>query len=175
MNRIVWRCALACIAIAASGFATAQPNAFDAIDEVVTREIVAGKAPGAVVLVGNRDSVLYRGAFGQRALKPVREAMTVDTIFDLASLTKVIATTMIRPARRIRWRYAARLRCGPEESVPAQNAETYATSGHCRVRAVASRMIMLLSTLVSRVTFRLGGRASHVRGVVMQSKGMTPS
>ncbi len=94
MNRIVWRCALACIAIAASGFATAQPNAFDAIDEVVTREIVAGKAPGAVVLVGNRDSVLYRGAFGQRALKPVREAMTVDTIFDLASLTKVIATTI---------------------------------------------------------------------------------
>ncbi|MFN0304103.1 MAG: exo-beta-N-acetylmuramidase NamZ domain-containing protein [Burkholderiales bacterium] len=94
MNRIVRRCALAFIAIAASGFATGQPNAFDAIDEVVTREIVAGKAPGAVVLAGNRDSVVYRRAFGQRALKPVRETMTVDTIFDLASLTKVIATTI---------------------------------------------------------------------------------
>ena len=94
MNRFFWWGALAFIAIAGSGFATAQPNTFDAIDAVVTREISAGNAPGAVVLVGNRTSVLYRRAFGQRSLKPVREAMTVDTIFDLASLTKVIATTI---------------------------------------------------------------------------------
>ncbi|MFM9883629.1 MAG: exo-beta-N-acetylmuramidase NamZ domain-containing protein [Burkholderiales bacterium] len=94
MNRFVRRCAIAFIAMATAGFATAQPNGFDAIDAVVTREIAAGKAPGAVVLVGNRTSVVYRRAFGQRSLRPVREAMTVDTIFDLASLTKVIATTI---------------------------------------------------------------------------------
>jgi uncharacterized protein YbbC (DUF1343 family)/CubicO group peptidase (beta-lactamase class C family) len=37
--------------------------------------------------------VIYRKAFGNRALEPRREAMTVDTIFDVASLTKVVATT----------------------------------------------------------------------------------
>ena len=37
--------------------------------------------------------MIYRKAFGERSLEPRREAMTVDTIFDLASLTKVIATT----------------------------------------------------------------------------------
>jgi len=49
--------------------------------------------PGAVVLIGHNGQVAYRKAFGSRALEPRREAMTVDTIFDLASLTKVIATT----------------------------------------------------------------------------------
>jgi len=38
--------------------------------------------------------VIYRKAFGNRALEPRREAMTLDTIFDIASLTKVVATTM---------------------------------------------------------------------------------
>ena len=37
--------------------------------------------------------MVYRKAYGRRALVPRREAMTADTIFDLASLTKVIATT----------------------------------------------------------------------------------
>ena len=36
---------------------------------------------------------MYRKAYGERALVPAREAMTVDTIFDLASLTKIVATT----------------------------------------------------------------------------------
>ena len=49
--------------------------------------------PGAVVLVGRGDTVVYRRAFGQRAVAPAAEAMTEDTIFDLASLTKVVATT----------------------------------------------------------------------------------
>jgi uncharacterized protein YbbC (DUF1343 family)/CubicO group peptidase (beta-lactamase class C family) len=45
------------------------------------------------LLVGHNGKVIYRKAFGNRALEPRREAMTIDTIFDLASLTKVIATT----------------------------------------------------------------------------------
>ncbi|HLO07993.1 MAG TPA: serine hydrolase domain-containing protein, partial [Terriglobales bacterium] len=49
--------------------------------------------PGAVLLVGHDGQVIYRKAFGNRALEPRREPMTADTIFDLASLTKVIATT----------------------------------------------------------------------------------
>jgi uncharacterized protein YbbC (DUF1343 family)/CubicO group peptidase (beta-lactamase class C family) len=46
-----------------------------------------------VLVVGHNGAVIYRKAYGSRALEPKRELMTLDTIFDLASLTKVIATT----------------------------------------------------------------------------------
>src|SRR5439155_8045884 len=49
--------------------------------------------PGAVVLVGRTDAVHYHAAFGHRAVEPNAEATTEDTIFDLASLTKVVSTT----------------------------------------------------------------------------------
>jgi uncharacterized protein YbbC (DUF1343 family)/CubicO group peptidase (beta-lactamase class C family) len=65
----------------------------DAIEWVVEREIDGGRIPGAVVLIGDRDRVLYRRAFGRRAVRPQPEAMTENTVFDLASLTKVVATT----------------------------------------------------------------------------------
>ena len=63
------------------------------IDDLVEEAIREGRLPGAVVLVGQNDKILYRKAFGHRALVPVIEPMTVDTVFDLASLTKVVATT----------------------------------------------------------------------------------
>ena len=62
------------------------------IDEAVTAEIAKKQLPGAVVLVGRQGKIVYRKAFGNRALEPNVEAMTPDTIFDLASLTKVVAT-----------------------------------------------------------------------------------
>ena len=64
-----------------------------AIDGIVEEAIRDGKTPGAVVLVGHRGQVVYHRAFGHRALEPKRHPMTVDTIFDLGSLTKVVATT----------------------------------------------------------------------------------
>lgn len=63
------------------------------IDALVENAIRDGKTPGAVVLVGNDDRVVYRRAFGWRSLKPEKSRMTADTIFDVASLTKVVATT----------------------------------------------------------------------------------
>jgi CubicO group peptidase (beta-lactamase class C family) len=51
------------------------------------------QCPGAVVVVGNNGHVVYRRAFGFRSLVPARRPMTLTTIFDMASLTKVIATT----------------------------------------------------------------------------------
>jgi uncharacterized protein YbbC (DUF1343 family)/CubicO group peptidase (beta-lactamase class C family) len=73
----------------------AQPasNRFAAIDNVVEEAIAAKQTPGAIVLVGRGDAVLYEKAYGQRAVVPAAEAMTADTIFDVASLTKVVATT----------------------------------------------------------------------------------
>jgi uncharacterized protein YbbC (DUF1343 family)/CubicO group peptidase (beta-lactamase class C family) len=65
----------------------------DAIEPIVLEAIQEKKLPGAVVLVGHHDRIIYQKAFGNRALVPAVEPMTLDTIFDLASLTKVVATT----------------------------------------------------------------------------------
>jgi uncharacterized protein YbbC (DUF1343 family)/CubicO group peptidase (beta-lactamase class C family) len=62
-------------------------------DAVIEQSIHEGNIPGAVLLVGHNGHVVYRKAYGNRALEPRRAPMTLDTIFDLASLTKVIATT----------------------------------------------------------------------------------
>src|ERR1044072_2374162 len=62
------------------------------IDAAVNDAIGRGETPGAVVLVARRGGVVWRKAYGSRALVPTREQMTADTIFDLASLTKVVAT-----------------------------------------------------------------------------------
>ncbi len=62
------------------------------IDEAVNDSIKRKETPGAVVLVGRKGKIVYRKAFGNRAVEPQTEAMTVDTIFDMASLTKVVAT-----------------------------------------------------------------------------------
>jgi uncharacterized protein YbbC (DUF1343 family) len=62
------------------------------IEGLVQDAIASGSVPGAVVVVGRHDRVLYRRAFGSRELEPDRVAMTIDTLFDLASLTKPIAT-----------------------------------------------------------------------------------
>jgi uncharacterized protein YbbC (DUF1343 family)/CubicO group peptidase (beta-lactamase class C family) len=63
------------------------------VDAVIEQAIHDGNIPGAVLLVGHNGQVIYRKAYGNRALEPRREPMTLETIFDLASLTKVVATT----------------------------------------------------------------------------------
>jgi uncharacterized protein YbbC (DUF1343 family)/CubicO group peptidase (beta-lactamase class C family) len=63
------------------------------IDAVARQEIASGGFPGAVILVGHQGAIVYRKSFGYRSLVPQRQPMTADTIFDLASLTKVVATT----------------------------------------------------------------------------------
>ncbi len=66
---------------------------FAAIRGIVEKAMDDGQIPGAVVLVGNQGRVVYREAFGYRSLVPEKSAMTTDTIFDISSLTKVVATT----------------------------------------------------------------------------------
>ena len=73
---------------AQEGFPGAQ-----AADEQINEAVKTGLIPGGVLLIGHDGAVVYRKAYGERALIPQRETMTVDTIFDAASLTKVVATT----------------------------------------------------------------------------------
>ena len=67
----------------------------DAAEAVLTEAIAAGAFPAAAVEVGRRDRVLWRSAFGRLTHQPEAAAATTDTIFDLASLTKVIATSTL--------------------------------------------------------------------------------
>lgn len=62
------------------------------IAPVINHGIQSGQYPGAIVLVSHRNQIIYRGVFGNRRIEPNIEALTFDTLFDLASLTKVVAT-----------------------------------------------------------------------------------
>lgn len=62
------------------------------IDAAVADAIASQSLPGAVIVAGRHDRVLFRRAYGFRQVEPDRSTMTLDTIFDLASLTKPIAT-----------------------------------------------------------------------------------
>lgn len=82
------------LALALTAWASAADfSGGPALDAVIDQAVHDGLIPGAVLIVGHDGEILYRQAYGSRALVPSREAMTVDTIFDAASLTKVIATT----------------------------------------------------------------------------------
>ena len=70
-----------------------DPDPFAPIAGLVQAAIARHELPGAVVLIGRGDQVVYHQPFGDRAVLPAREPMTEDTMFDLASLTKVVATT----------------------------------------------------------------------------------
>jgi CubicO group peptidase (beta-lactamase class C family) len=66
---------------------------FARVGQEIEQAITAGAFPGAVILVSRGGRVLYHAAFGARSLEPERAPMHPDTIFDLSSLTKPLATT----------------------------------------------------------------------------------
>ncbi len=99
-----FRCTATAVALALIGCASAAsaqpaPSApydltrLERIDALVDEAIAARALPGAVVVVGHASGVVWQTTRGQRAVQPAPEAMTADTIFDVASLTKVVATT----------------------------------------------------------------------------------
>lgn len=91
------------LSFALQSFATTLPRARPArvamsterlagMDQLIEQSIAQHQLPGAVVLVARKGRAIWRKAYGSRAVAPSREPMTADTIFDLASLTKVVAT-----------------------------------------------------------------------------------
>jgi uncharacterized protein YbbC (DUF1343 family)/CubicO group peptidase (beta-lactamase class C family) len=91
------RVSLLLVALLAGCASTAARQAFDptqlrAIDATIDAAIAAHELPGGIFHL-ERDGAVYQRAYGHRALVPTPERMTDDTIFDAASLTKVVATT----------------------------------------------------------------------------------
>jgi CubicO group peptidase (beta-lactamase class C family) len=84
---------LCCATLAAAALSAQTFSGGPAVDAAINLAIEQGRLPGAVLIVGHDGQVVYRKAYGKRALVPVPETMTADTIFDCASLTKVVATT----------------------------------------------------------------------------------
>jgi uncharacterized protein YbbC (DUF1343 family)/CubicO group peptidase (beta-lactamase class C family) len=76
----------------ATAAAAFHPAKLTAIDDAITRAIAARQIPGGVLWI-ERAGETYRKAYGHRALTPAPDLATEDTIYDAASLTKVVATT----------------------------------------------------------------------------------
>src|SRR5688572_18942035 len=100
---MVWISLCLCVSVVQFSFGQGLPMAapqsvgmnaakLNQIETLVNADIADKKVPGAVVIVGHKGKIVYRKAFGNRSLVPTVEKMTVDTIFDVASLTKPIAT-----------------------------------------------------------------------------------
>ncbi|MFM7184343.1 MAG: exo-beta-N-acetylmuramidase NamZ domain-containing protein [Planctomycetota bacterium] len=74
---------------AAAGFDAAR---LATVDGLVEPALAETKMPGCVVCIGRREGIAMLKAYGRRAVAPADEPMTTDTVFDLASLTKPVAT-----------------------------------------------------------------------------------
>ncbi|MEX2671589.1 MAG: serine hydrolase domain-containing protein [Phycisphaeraceae bacterium] len=91
---------MGCSAPAEKAAVASPPPTFDLeqmvpVDEAIRAAVEAGDIPGAVLLVGASPHTLYHKAYGHRAVQPETEQMTHDTIFDLASLSKVFSATAV--------------------------------------------------------------------------------
>ncbi len=75
--------------------ASDQAQRFAAVDAIVQEAIAKRQIPGAVIVVGHDGRIVYRKAFGQRKVTRPREPMTLDTVFDIASLTKTFTAVCV--------------------------------------------------------------------------------
>src|SRR5688572_11774923 len=89
MNR-VFTVLVLCVSLAIAADAGFNRAKLADIDAAITAAIGESRLPGGVFWL-ERKGEHYSKAYGQRALVPARETMTTDTIFDAASLTKVVA------------------------------------------------------------------------------------
>ena len=86
--------ALACLTLGfAHGAVPAafRPEVIAQLDAAITSAVASQKLPGAVLWI-EHHGLIHQQAYGQRSVEPAREAMTLDTVFDVSSLTKVLAT-----------------------------------------------------------------------------------
>ncbi len=84
---------------AGDGIAVADPESLNVsrwrlerIDRIVEEGIRRGEMPGAVVVIGYRGQIVFERAYGLRQVEPEPVPMTADSVFDLASITKPVAT-----------------------------------------------------------------------------------
>ena len=105
MKRFVFCLALVAVVMGAvfcAGMKGVQPAAKSiegtalacTLDSIVNAAVAVQDIPGAVLCIVEGDQVIYEKAYGYRQVYPTPEPMTTNTIFDLASLSKVVGTGM---------------------------------------------------------------------------------
>jgi serine-type D-Ala-D-Ala carboxypeptidase len=67
----------------------------EAVAKLLVDEVEIGSFPGAVWMVGDRTQPIASGAIGHSVLKPAKIPLSIDTIFDVASLTKPLITAAL--------------------------------------------------------------------------------
>src|ERR1043165_6208931 len=72
-----------------------MPSANTQLSNLLQQHIEAGEFPSAVYLVGERDQIIYEDALGFSVVEPYRVANKIDTIYDLASLSKPLVTSLL--------------------------------------------------------------------------------
>jgi CubicO group peptidase (beta-lactamase class C family) len=128
MDAIAWRTGIVCGVLAVTlGGIPARAQSFREIDAAVQDGIQKGIYPGAVVVIGRRDSVLYARGYGRFTWSPSSPVPSPDsTLWDVASITKVVSTASVAmrlvdqgkldldsPVRR----YLPRFSGGPKDQV----------------------------------------------------------
>ncbi len=93
VRRMIVRTAALCAAMAGAGSSSAAAQSFAQVDAAVRDGIERGLYPGAVVIVGRRDSILYTRGYGHYTWSRTSRVPDADsTLWDIASITKVVAT-----------------------------------------------------------------------------------
>jgi CubicO group peptidase (beta-lactamase class C family) len=96
MDSISWRAILVCGALTVSLGTPARGQSFAQIDAAVQDGIRKGIYPGAVVVIGRRDSLMYARGYGHFTWSPSSPTPDPDsTLWDVASITKVVSTTSV--------------------------------------------------------------------------------
>jgi uncharacterized protein YbbC (DUF1343 family)/CubicO group peptidase (beta-lactamase class C family) len=81
------------LALLSLGLCSGQTANFSDIDAMVQDAVQTNLIPGAVLVIGHNNQVVFQKSYGFRSLAPTREPMEMNTIFDIASLSKVTGTT----------------------------------------------------------------------------------
>lgn len=71
-----------------------NPEKLAQVDSVINEAITAKEIPGAVLSVVRGNDIVYLKAYGNKSVVPTVEPMTTETLFDLASVSKCVGTTL---------------------------------------------------------------------------------
>ena len=71
-----------------------NPEKLAQVDRVINEAITAKEIPGAVLSVVRGNDIVYLKAYGNKSVVPTVEPMTTETLFDLASVSKCVGTTL---------------------------------------------------------------------------------
>ena len=71
-----------------------QPAVYEEIEAALREAIEESKSPGGVLFVGDREQNYVHTAYGYRQILPWKRRTRPNTLYDLASLTKVVSTAI---------------------------------------------------------------------------------